>query len=170
MGISRNSPSRWAEPAPEFELLYERFRLPIYRVVRGIVLDAAAAEELTQTVFDRAYAAWPRESWVDSPVWLFRTAVEVALSHLQGRWWSRLLLRHRVPFLAPRQPAALKSPAEQVLSALSPRLRALVVLSFYARLSNEEAGAAAGVPEALVSTQLDQAMKLMRGRLEWDRS
>jgi DNA-directed RNA polymerase specialized sigma24 family protein len=165
MGITQDTPSREPEPPPDFELLYDRFRLPVYRVVRGIVLDATLAERLTQETFERAYGSRRRRAQVSSEVWIYGIAVEVAVRHLQGRWWTRLRMgRVAIPAGRPRQPAG-RSAAEDVLFSLSPRLRALVVLAFYARLSNHEIAGALQLPESVVSVQLEFATKVMRASL-----
>jgi RNA polymerase sigma factor (sigma-70 family) len=169
MGITQDTPSREPEPRPDFELLYERFRLPVYRVVRGIVLDAEAAEGLTQEAFERAYQAHrrlPQRGPNENPqIWLFRIAVDVALRHLHGPWWNRLRL-DRVLTLGrhPREPT-VRSSAEQVLWSLSPRHRAVVVLSFYARLSNPDIARLLQLPETVVAVQLEFATEVMRAAL-----
>jgi DNA-directed RNA polymerase specialized sigma24 family protein len=170
MGITQDTPSREPEPPPDFEHLYEQFRLPVYRVVRGIVLDATLAERLTQETFERAYGQRGRLRRESPQVWIYRIAVEVAVRHLRGRWWNRLRLgslgssslgssggRTRGP--------AGRSAAEDVLFSLSPYLRALVVLAFYARLSNVEIAGALQLPESVVSVQLEFATEVMRAAL-----
>jgi RNA polymerase sigma-70 factor, ECF subfamily len=165
MGITRDSPGREPEPAPEFELLYERLRLPIYRVIRGIVLEADAAERLTEEAFDRAYASQPSRPGAGPSVWVYRIAVEVALAHLRGRWWHRISLKRLLPARPARQ-SPPRGAAEQVLSGLPPRLRALVVLAFYARLSQHELASALQLPLAVVNVQLDLATQAMQAMLD----
>jgi RNA polymerase sigma factor (sigma-70 family) len=177
MGITQDTPSREPDPAPDFELLYERFRLPVYRVVRGIVLDASAAERLTQEAFERAYQArqratrrgsegTPRQSPEVSPqVWLYRIAVEVAVGHLQGRWWKRFRPDRLLASVRRPREETVRSSAERVLLSLSPRHRAVVVLSFYARLSNQEIAGSLQLPEPVVAVQLEFATEVMRAAL-----
>jgi len=165
MGITQDTPSGEPEPGSEFDLLYERYRLPVYRVVRGIVLDAASAEGLTQDAFERAYQGRRKLGEANVRVWLYRIAVDVAVRHLRSRWWSRLGLDRLLPRARRRSPAPLDSPAEQVLFSLSPRLRALVVLAFYARLSKQEIAGALQLPEAVVEVQLEFATEVMRAAL-----
>jgi DNA-directed RNA polymerase specialized sigma24 family protein len=59
----------------------------------------------------------------------------------------------------------VRSSAEHVLSSLSPRLRALVVLAFYARLSHEEIARVLQLPEAVVGVQVEFAIEVMRAAL-----
>jgi DNA-directed RNA polymerase specialized sigma24 family protein len=165
MGITQDTPSREPEPPPDFEHLYERFRLPVYRVVRGIVLDATLAERLTQETFDRAYGLRRRRTQESPQVWIYRIAVEVAVRQLQGRWWNRLGLGRRAASAAQARQPAERSAAEGVLFSLSPHLRALVVLAFYARLSNQEIAGALKLPESVVSVQLEFATEVMRAAL-----
>jgi RNA polymerase sigma-70 factor (ECF subfamily) len=163
MGTTRDSPSRESEPASQFDLLYEKLRLPVYRVIRGIVLDAATAESLTQEAFERAYAARAAHLGDESAAWVYRIAVEVALARLRGPWWRRLGLSALRP--ARRAPASNSSQAERMLSSLTPRLRAAVVLAFYARLPRQELAATLQLPVAVVNVQLDHAAELMGSAL-----
>ena len=164
MGISRDIPSREPEAAPEFEALYERFRLPVYRIIRGIVLDPEAAERLTWEAFERAFRRRDGPGRGSAP-WLYGIAVEVALARVRRPGWSRLLaLGLRRPRGGPAgEPAG---EAERALAALSPDMRALVVLSFYVHLSEEETAAALHLPREAVTDRLDRAVRLMRRALE----
>ncbi|PZR99943.1 MAG: hypothetical protein DLM67_02630 [Candidatus Nephthysia bennettiae] len=162
---AQDTPSREPEPPPDFEHLYEQFRLPVYRVVRGIVLDATLAERLTQETFERAYGLRRRRTQESRQVWIYRIAVEVAVRHLHGHWWNRLRLG-RLGSSGGRTPGPPgRSAAEDVLFSLSPRLRALVVLAFYARLSNGEIAGTLQLPESVVSVQLEFATEVMRAAL-----
>src|SRR5437870_12688771 len=84
MGPSLDRSRGEPDPVSEFEQLYERFRLPVYRAIRGIVLDAAAAEDLIQETFERVYR--PRQDYRGgrSPgAWLHRIAVNTAIFYLR---------------------------------------------------------------------------------------
>src|SRR5258706_9740202 len=74
----------------EFEEYYVRHRMQIYRTIRGIVLDAAAAEDLTQETFEKAYRYQRKRGDVESVgAWLHRIAVNAAISHLRRQNLAR---------------------------------------------------------------------------------
>ena len=76
MGVGAERTTGEVDPASDFDLPYEQFRLQVYRSVRGIVLEAAAAEDLTQETFERAYKARHDFRARASPgAWLHRIAV-----------------------------------------------------------------------------------------------
>ena len=155
------------EPARDFDLLYERFRLPVYRTIRGIVLDAATAEDLTQETFERAYRS--RHGYrggTSVGAWLHRIAVHAAISHLRRQKVARLVMpRLYVPAGSAQDQVEDRSLVERALHALSPKLRAVVVLSFYARLSRQEISRVLDIPPGTVASRLGAAMEVMRTTL-----
>jgi RNA polymerase sigma-70 factor (ECF subfamily) len=69
-----------------FAALYERYFDRIYKYVRSLVHDAAAAEDTVQTVFERAMTALPRfELRPGHPVrsWLFVIARNEVMTHFR---------------------------------------------------------------------------------------
>jgi len=152
-----------ARQSAGFELLYERFRLPLYRFVRGMVLDAGVAEELTLKAFDRAYAA--RESYSDeisASAWLHGFAVHLSMAHLRRRRLARLLPWWR---LSGRRAERRGSGVEVALGSLNPDLRAVALLSLYARLSIPEIAAILTIPEETAACRLDAATEGMTAAL-----
>src|SRR5436190_16489453 len=55
--------------------------------------------------------------------------------------------------------------ADVALAALSPKLRAVVVLTYYSGLTRREIGAALGIPPGTVASRLVTAQELMRAAL-----
>ena len=68
-----------------FALLFDRYRETVYRQLRQIVRDGAAAEDLLQEVFLRV---WDRAGqWHDQgsfKAWLLRVATNAAFTHLRA--------------------------------------------------------------------------------------
>ena len=162
MGITRDSP-REPEPAPDFDALYAELRLPVYRVIRGVVLDAGAAEDLTQEVFERAYRRRKRRREI-SEIAIYSIAMELALARLRRRW-SRLPTSR---LLQPGFGSVSVEPSnavERALSELDPESRALVVLTFYARLADGDVARVLGLPPDAVTARLDRAARSMRDAL-----
>lgn len=167
MGPSLDRSRGEPDPVSEFELLYERFRLPVYRAIRGIVLDAAAAEDLTQETFERAYKSREEYRGGSSPgAWLHRIAVNTALSYLRRQRVAKLLIpKLYVPGTSAQEEVEDRSLAERALGVLSPKLRVVVVLSFYARMSRNEIARTLQIPPGTVASRLGAALDAMRKAL-----
>jgi len=149
----------------EFEQLYERFRLPVYRAIRGIVLEAAAAEDLTQETFVRAYRARHRYTPTAPPgAWLRRIGINLAISHLRRQKLARFLPARL--YMAPDRRDYDRAEARDVvgkaMTALSPKLRAAVVLHYYDGLTREEIASVLGVPAGTVASRIAKAVAIMR--------
>jgi RNA polymerase sigma-70 factor (ECF subfamily) len=142
VGMSGKKP----QTATDFELLYESFRLPVYRLIRGMVLDSGAAEEAS--------------------AWLHGIAVNVASSHLRRRRVARFFAgRPRPPGGLEAEEDRRQGSVERALAALSPGLRAVVLLSLYAHLSAEEVALILGTSPETVSSRLHAATEVMAAAL-----
>lgn len=155
--------------AEEFEDYYDSYRVRIYRTIRGIVLDAAAAEDLTQETFEKAFRYRQRGGReVESmSALLQRIGVNAAISHVRRRRLAsmlplRLLTTETV---SASERVEQRSEAVRALSALNPKLRAVVVLQFYGRMSREEIAEVLGIPLGTVSSRMGAAMQIMRKAL-----
>ena len=159
---------RALDPLAEFEEHYERYRTPIYRTIRGIVLDAAAAEDLTQDTFEKAFRYQMERGEVDSVgAWLHRIAVNGAISYLRRQNLARLLpLRLLLGTgQSPLDHVEARSLVTRALSALSPKLRVVVVLHYYAGMTREEMARTLGIPPGTVASRLGAALESMRRTL-----
>jgi RNA polymerase sigma-70 factor (ECF subfamily) len=157
------------DPVSDFDLVYQEYRVRIFRTLYGIVLDEATAEDLTQETFERAYRT--REEFRGTaPVgaWLHRIAVNLAVSFLRRRQRAQQL-----PFrLFTRSDAArgferveASTLAHRALAALKPKYRTVVVLHFYAGMTRDEIGEVLGIPEGTVASRLASGLALMRRTL-----
>jgi RNA polymerase sigma-70 factor (ECF subfamily) len=167
MGVGAERSTREIDPTTDFDLLYEQFRLPVYRAIRGIVLDGPAAEDLTQETFEKAYKARTQFRPGSSPAaWLHRIGVNVAISYVRRQRLARLVLpRLYVPSSSTDEQVEDRTLAVRALQSLSPKLRAVVVLSFYARMTREEIAHALNVPAGTVASRQSAAMEIMRRAL-----
>ena len=143
----------------DFGRLYRQTHNRVLFTLRGIVGEAAAAEDCAQEAYLRAFRAWP--SWKpDAPAkaWIHRIAINVAISYRR---------RERVRVLADRllRRDAVASPEPDrldlmsALTRLQPRYAALVVLRHHHGYSNREIAAAVGIPESTVSARLAAAKR-----------
>jgi RNA polymerase sigma-70 factor, ECF subfamily len=160
-----------AESGLDIEALYQQYRVRIFRAVAGVVFDDAAAEDLTQETFVRAWRARAtfRGSSEEVGAWLYRIAMNAAVSWLRRQRLARLLpvrLFHRTdPGSESLERVESRHLADVALAALSPKLRATVVLTYYSDLTRREVAAALGIPPGTVASRLVIAQRVMRAAL-----
>lgn len=167
-----------ADDLAAFELLFTRYRNPIYRTAYGVTGDSQAAEEVLQDTFARA---WQRRSTLMTDVsplpWLHRVALNLCYSRL-GR---RRLRAEPIEETSHGLRDAAVEPAERVeqqelcaivrdgIAALPPKHRAVVALYYLQGLSLDETAHALGIALGTVKSRLHYALRGLRVHLETDR-
>jgi len=179
------------DPKTQFRQLYDQEFHSVYRSIRAVVLDSAAAEDLTQETFVRAYRARLRYTPTAPPgAWLRRIGINLAISYARlrytptappGAWLRRIGINLAISYLR-RQKLARFLPArlymapdrrdydraeardvvEKGLAMLSPKLRAAIVLHYYDGLTREEIAQVLGVPAGTVASRIAKAVAIMR--------
>jgi RNA polymerase sigma-70 factor, ECF subfamily len=166
-------PARAAEldPRADFAAVYEAHYQAVYRAVRGVVLDPDVAEDVTQDAFLKAYRARHRfQPTGRVEAWLCTIAVREAISRLRWRSLQQRLLEAAGRAARPGSPAGTADLLDELLAALSPRARAVVVLHYLHGYRHREIAAILRVPQGTVSSRLSQALAQMRRRaMERDR-
>ena len=157
--------SRELNPATQFKQLYDQEYISVFRSIRAVVMDSAAAEDLTQETFVRAYRARHRYTPTAPPgAWLRRIGINLAISHLRRQKLARFLPARL--YLAPDRRDYDRAEARDVVGkamrALSPKLRAAVVLHYYDGLTREEIAVVLGVPAGTVASRIAKAVAIMR--------
>jgi len=156
---------RELDPATEFRHLYDQQYLSVYRSIRGVVLEPAAAEDLTQETFVRAYRARHRYTPTAPPgAWLRRIGINLAISYLRRQKLARVLPARL--YMAPDRRDYDRAEARDVVTkamiTLSPKLRAAIVLHYYDGLTREEIASVLGVPAGTVASRIAKAVAIMR--------
>jgi RNA polymerase sigma-70 factor (ECF subfamily) len=153
------------DPATQFRELYDQQYLSVYRSIRAVVFDSAAAEDLTQETFVRAYRARHRYTPTAPPgAWLRRIGINLAISHLRRQKLARFLPArlYMAPDRREYDQAEARDVVTKAMAALSPKLRAAVVLHYYDGLTRDEIANVLGVPAGTVASRIAKAVAIMR--------
>jgi len=163
-----------AEDAPReaelaFDRLYRSSRDDVYAYAAGLLRDAAAAEEVTATVFERAYRKRARfdPNRGEPRAWLFGIARNAALDELRRRSRQAELTADPVDAASiadhhPAESSELRLVLAGALEKLEARERELVALKFFAGLSNAEIARVLGITESNAGTKLHRVVNKLR--------
>jgi RNA polymerase sigma-70 factor, ECF subfamily len=162
-----------------FEALYDRYSESVFRSIQAVVRDRAAAEDLLQECFVRAYRNLHRvDQTVDSLApWLHRIALNLAYSRVSRRkpllpgWevMANILASSR---LAPdnlAEDAELQQAVWDAIESLDDKYRLVIVLYYLQELSLGEIAERLEVPTGTVKSRLFYARQLLRRVLYEDR-
>jgi RNA polymerase sigma-70 factor (ECF subfamily) len=160
-----------------FRELVERFQRPVFRLVGRMLRDPAAAEDVTQETFVKAYrnlASYDPGRKFSS--WLFKIAHNATLDHLRRRELDTVPLESpgdeaggglrsvladptaRGPEVGARR-GELAAALEGAVAGLRPEYREVVLLRFAEGLAYEEIREVTGLPLGTVKTHLHRARK-----------
>ncbi|WP_419928648.1 SigE family RNA polymerase sigma factor [Candidatus Poriferisocius sp.] len=143
-----------------FDDLYRDEYGPMVRLARGLVDTQEIAEEIVQDAFARVYERWNR---LDNPGGYLRTAVvNGARSELRKRE-----VRRRIgirPFIPP-QPED-RDYLLDALDQLSPRQKTILVLKFYADMTEKEIAQAMGIRPGTVKSATSRGLAELRKVVE----
>jgi RNA polymerase sigma-70 factor (ECF subfamily) len=161
-----------------FRLLVIRYQRPVFRFLGGLGFEAAAAEELAQEAFLRAYRSLadydPDRARFST--WLFTIAKHLALNEAARS--------HRcAPHVAWHEPAAAELPApsgqphevaeqaersrrvRQAIGKLPEFLRGTLVLAYVQELSMQDIAAIEGCAVGTVKSRIARGKQLLRAAL-----
>jgi RNA polymerase sigma-70 factor (sigma-E family) len=141
----------------------------LVRLAFGLTGDRWLAEDMAQTALARAYVAWRRVSRADDPdTYLRRILVNVSHRRFRRR---RLAEQPGDPPETPVDgPADLVGERTALLAALRqlpPRQREVIVLRYWADLTDAQIAATLGCSPGTVRSQLSRALAKLRDRLSW---
>lgn len=168
--------------AESFEILLNRYRLPLVSYFVRMVRDRALAEDLAQEVFLRVYQARSRyQPEARFTTWLYRIATNLALNALRDRKGDSASSLDEDPEGVPRVARiADHSPtAEQELmlldrarlireavETLPEKQRAAVILHKYQEVDYRQISSVLGLSESAVKSLLFRAYENLRVWLE----
>lgn len=165
-----------------FRQLVLRFERPVLSVISRLIRDPAAAEDVAQEAFVKAFRHLHRydPQWRLAS-WLFKIAHNTAIDHLRRRRpetvpleapdadgegrWERF---HAPEQEGPEEQAAsteLAAAVDQALGGLREQYREILELRFQQGLSYEEIAEVMGLALGTVKVQLHRARKQLADRL-----
>jgi RNA polymerase sigma-70 factor (ECF subfamily) len=164
------------------EVLIKRYQDYVYRLCYLVMRNEQDAEDMAQETFIRAFRALPRfeiREGTSFEAWLYRIAVNCCRSRMRRRWYQVL------PWPDPAPPLSSepeKHPDRQMMqleardamlaaiNTLGEKHRLVVILRYYADLSNEEIAQALKIPSGTVRSRLFTARQRLRALLGEDRA
>ncbi|NXY93323.1 SigE family RNA polymerase sigma factor [Streptomyces sp. BR123] len=162
----------WGPPRPTVSELYHAHRLPMVRLALLLVDDPATAEDVVQDAFTALYRRHGEDiAEVDNALGYLRTAVVNT---------SRSVLRRRRTARAWTPPPARDLPSAEehvvldeahrevlaALARLTPRRRQVLVLRYWADLSEAEIATTLGISRGAVKSNASRALDALERILE----
>ena len=132
--------------------------------------DAGAGEDLAQEALTRAWARWGRVSRLDSPeAWTYRVAVNLARSRHRRRQAEQRALARVGPIDGEvREVSADAITVRDAVAALPERMRAALVLRYFADLPVDEVAEILGCASGTVKSLTSQAIDRLRTVITFD--
>lgn len=160
------------------EALIVRFQTYVYRLCCLVMRNEQDAEDMTQETFLRACRALPRFQFregISFEAWLYRIAVNCCRSRMRRRWYQVLPWPERAPEIvaAPEEQPERKLEQHEwrveileAIYSLGDKHRMVVILRYYAGMSNEEIAETLGLPSGTVRSRLHTARHRLKEILE----
>ncbi len=159
-----------------FDALFDKYQSYVYRIVYGILGNAAEAQDVTQDVFVQVYRSFHQfNRTARFATWLYRIAVNRSVDRTRsGRKWRWLSLNDDHPDLqnitvpGPEESlaeASIRNQAQTALMHLSIADRQVIVLRYYQELSIEEIAAVLGASVNAIKLRLHRARLRFKAEL-----
>jgi RNA polymerase sigma-70 factor (ECF subfamily) len=161
-----------------FEVLYHRYKGPIYRTALAITRQHEAAEEILQECFLRAYKNIGRvDDRAPFPAWLHRIAVNLSYNWLARRRFTLMPLDEMVTQLVSGPAASperamergeLRQIIQEAIDSLEFKHRVVIILFYLQGFSLADIAYILDCPVGTVKSRLHYAREKLRRKLEAD--
>ena len=144
-----------------FEPLVERYHRPLFRVAVRMLGSREEAQDVTQTVFLKAYqalATCDRQRRFFS--WIYRILINECLNALRARRPTQVIeetMASPAPAADPVETVETRRRVRKALLLLPEAQRDVILLRHFAEMRYEQIAAALGVPEKTVKSRLFSA-------------
>jgi RNA polymerase sigma-70 factor (ECF subfamily) len=154
--------------------LIRRYQNYVYRLCYLVMRNEQDAEDMTQETFIRACRALPRfeiRQGISFEAWLYRISVNCCRSRMRRKWYQVLPWPEPGPQLVvepEEQPDRLLMRGErrdeilEAIDSLGDKHRLVIILRYYAGLSNEEISQALNLPSGTVRSRLHTARQRLK--------
>jgi RNA polymerase sigma-70 factor (ECF subfamily) len=143
------------------------FQPVVYRAAYLILKDRAAAEDVAQETFLRAYRAAHRiDPGEGVRAWLYRIAVNTALNEVRRRKRETAALERARPVSVVSDPSDRSDTSAVVADAverLPDRLRVAIICRYFLDLSEREIAEVLRIRPGTVKSRLHEARRLLAG-------
>lgn len=154
--------------------LIRRYQNYVFRLCFLVMRSEQDAEDMTQETFIRAFRALPRfevREGASFEAWLYRIAVNACRSRMRRKWYQVL------PWPSPAPDVVAEPEAQpdrrvikderrneilEAIDSLGEKHRLVVILRYYAGLSNEEIAQTLSIPSGTVRSRLHTARQRLR--------
>jgi len=154
------------------EVIYHRFKVPLFSLVCRYTVDVTEAEDVLQDVFLTAFTRMGEIREVTKfKSWIFKIAVNASLCHLRSRKGERgqvSLNEIENSAIVPTDGGSrldIRGPLEDAIQALPVRLRNVFLLHDVEGFKHEEIADILGCTAGTSKSQLFKARLKIRGRL-----
>jgi RNA polymerase sigma-70 factor (ECF subfamily) len=157
--------------------LIRRYQNYVFRLCFLVMRSEQDAEDMTQETFIRAFRALPRfevREGASFEAWLYRIAVNACRSRMRRKWYQVLPWPSPAPDVVAEpeaQPDRLVIKDErrgeilEAIDSLGEKHRLVVILRYYAGLSNEEIAKTLSIPSGTVRSRLHTARQRLKAVL-----
>jgi len=154
--------------------LVRRYQNYVFRLCYLVMRNEQDAEDMAQETFVRAFRALPRfeiREGKSFEAWLYRISVNTCRSRLRRRWYQALPLPEPEldmpagPEYRPDQRMIESEQRHEILAAvdtLGDKHRLVVILRYYAGLTNEEIAETLQIPSGTVRSRLHMARQRLK--------
>lgn len=134
-------------------------------LVRSAVLlgcPQADAEDIVQSTLTKAYRSWRRVQRADQPdAYVYRILVNTLRDAAARRWHGELPTLDLPETAAPDTDLATGLAVRRALAAMAKEHREVLVLRYFADLSEAETAGVLGVPAGTVKSRTSRALKAL---------
>lgn len=148
--------------------MFEEHSSYIYGIALMMTRQRALADDVTQETFLRAYSKYHLyDSSKPLRPWLYRIAVNIARNLLRRKTWMKLFagVSQEVTAYSAESSALQNENALELwraVAGLSPKLREVITLHYYAGLPLPETAEALGIPLGTCKSRLHAALRKLR--------
>ena len=156
--------------AAAFETLYDAYHRLVYGIAFRVVVDASAAEDVTQAVFLKLWSAPERFESGNFGGWIARVARNQAVDVVRRKSHSETELSEAMPDSDLLEEKVFSDiDAERVrraLAQLPSEQREPIELGFFGGITHAEIANRTGIPLGTIKTRIRTGLTKLRGALE----